>query len=127
MSFVSLSDWDSTVGKRLSVGSLSELVSWLIDWSTSGLLLGGRGSVMALITFGFSGGGFLIALTTYGFSGTLESTIFGFSCTLESPVTRGVSFHFILATRSIMAALICGSILSLSELVCGTGLFGLRF
>ena len=81
---------------------------------------------MALITFGFSGGGFLIALTTFC-SFTLESTTFGFSCTLESPVTRGGSFHFILATRSIMAALICGSILSLSELVCGTGLFGLRF
>ena len=81
---------------------------------------------MALITFGFSGGGFLIALTTFG-SFTLGSTTFGFSCTLESPVTRGCSTHFILATKSIMAAFICGSSLTLSVLVGGAGLFELRF
>ena len=81
---------------------------------------------MALITFGFSGGGFLIALTTFG-SFTLESTTFGLSGTLESPVTRGCSSHFILAIKSIMAAFICGSNLSLSVLVCGAGLFGLQF
>ena len=81
---------------------------------------------MALITLGFSGGGFLIALTTFGFF-TLESTTFSLSCTLESPVTRGGSSHFILATKSIMAAFICGSNLSLSVLVCGAGLFELRF
>ena len=81
---------------------------------------------MALMTFGFSGGGFLIALTTFG-SFTLGSTTFGFSCTLESPVTRGCSTHFILATKSIMAAFICGSSLTLSVLVGGAGLFELRF
>ena len=81
---------------------------------------------MALITLGFSGGGFLIALTTFC-SCTLESTTFGFFGTLESPVTRGCSSHFILAIKSIMNAFICGSNLSLSVLVCGAGLFELRF
>ena len=36
LSFVSLSDCDSTVGKRLGGGSLSESVSWLVDGSMSG-------------------------------------------------------------------------------------------
>ena len=81
---------------------------------------------MALIILGSSEGGFLIALTTFC-SCALELTTFGSFVALESPVTRGCSSHFILAIKSIMVAFICGSNLSLSVLVCGAGLFELRF
>ena len=93
---------DPTVGRCLSDGPRPELVFWLMGWSTSGLLSWDGGSLIAFTTFGLV-------------------------CTLESPVTRGGSSHFILAMKSIISAFICGSNLSLSVLVCGAGLFELRF